>query len=82
MPPRDMHPREDMDRRREGIRGGRRGSPHIRRTPPPNSERMYYGMRVGDVAAVPQTDLPEIVMFNADGPKDRLPPQDNFTIDR
>ena len=78
---RDMPPRDDMDRRRDGGRGGRRGSPHMRRSPPPNPDRKYYGVRVGDVAAVPQADLPEIVMFDADGPKDR-PPQENFTIDR
>ncbi|XP_063684711.1 pre-mRNA cleavage complex 2 protein Pcf11-like [Bolinopsis microptera] len=83
---RDVPPRDDIERRREGGRGGRggrRGSPHMRRggTPPipANPERKYYGVLMDDVAAVPQGDLPEIVMFG-DGPK--KPPQDNFTIDR
>ena len=51
---------------------------HVRREP--SAERKYYGVRVEDVTAVPQNELPEILMFNKD--PHSYNNQSDFTIDR
>ena len=63
-------------------RGPMRGGSKARRgggSPPPEN-RKYYGANVKDLKAnaVPQKDLPEILMFD----KEPTPVEKNFTIDR